>query len=492
MVKTGLFRKILHYSFATLVSKGLVFLILPFLTYYLLPSQYAIYSLLMFFAALMSMFYQFGLQQSLMTLYHRQHTEAEKFKLVTTIYIAIFSIATLGTVVLLIWRQSLLKFILHIPLTPQLEQIFILTVFFIIIDLFTAVTLILLNIRQDSRRFSYLALTKNLVFFLLIILGAVTQRLSLFYLFASLLVAAICSALHATNYFGKILKELKTSEQKIKLFSLPILKEVLRFGIYMLPATFAVLILQSSDRYMLNLLSPNKLQDVGIYAAAYKIGMLMSLLTSIFDLVFFPYILQQAESGRVKIMLRRLFLLYNILGGAIALLIILFSSEIFLILDSNYALGGKIVFFSVISMFLRGIFNLINLGFYILKRSRSIALGVVLGAFINLLLNYFLIPKWGMFGAGFASILAYMFIVFFNYAAVQKAFPVQYNFWFLAANIVILAFSACINYFQISWQLLLIKVAIALVICGISGVLIMRSPKFEKFKEILLGKEIEK
>jgi hypothetical protein len=35
-------------------------------------------------------------------------------------------------------------------------------------------------------------------------------------------------------------------------------------------------------------------------------------------------------------------------------------------------------------------------------------------------------------------------------------------------------------------------VAIALVICGISGVLIMRSPKFEKFKEILLGKEIER
>jgi O-antigen/teichoic acid export membrane protein len=473
------------------INKGLIFLILPFLTYYLVPSQYAIYSLLMFFAALVSMFYQFGLQQSLMTLYHRQQSKTEKYKLVTTTYLTIFCIAIVGSLLLLLWRQPLLKLILDLPSIQSYDNLFIITVIFIVIDLFTAVTLILLNIRHDSKHFSHLALTKNLVFLLLVIIGAVTQKLTLFYLFASLLVAALISAVQAGSYFSTILIELKDTTRQIKLFSIPILKEILRFGIYMLPATFAILILQTSDRYMLNLLSPNKLQDVGIYAAAYKIGMIMSLLTGIFDLVFFPYILKHAESDRVKIMLRRLFQLYNMIGGAIALLIILFSSEIFLILDPNYALGGKIVFFSVISMFLRGIFNLINLGFYILKRSKSIALGVILGAIANLLLNYFLIPEWGMFGAGFASILAYMFIVFFNYLAVQKAFPVEYNFWFLAVSLVILAAAAWVNYHPISWQLITIKIFLSAVIGSISLILILRSAKFEKLKQILMRKETE-
>lgn len=488
MVNKGLLRKFLDYSVATIINKGLFFLILPILTYYLLPEEYAIYSLLMFFASLVSMFFQFGLQQSLMTLYHSQKTDASRYKLISTTYLSIFLITFLGSICLLGWHQTILKLILNITITSLHKKLYIFTIFYIIFNLFTAVTLILLNIRHDSKQFSYLSLSKNSLLFIFIVVGAITNKLSLNYLFLAMVISAAVSAVFSWYHFQKVMKELGNISRK-KLFSIKIFKEIFRFGIYMLPATFAVLILQSSDRYMLNLLSPNKLHDVGIYAAAYKIGMIMSLLTGIFDLVFFPYILKHAQSDRVKIMLRRLFLLYNVAGTAVAALIILFSSEIFLILDPSYRLGGKIVFFSVVSMFLRGIFNLINLGFYILKKSKGIAMGVIIGAAVNIFLNYLLIPKLGMFGAGFASILAYLFIVLFNFIAVQKVFFVEYNLTYFGISLIALSIVAVLNYYPVSWQLVLYKIIFAAFFSTIASALIIRSGKFDKFKEILFRKE---
>ncbi|MDY6915706.1 MAG: oligosaccharide flippase family protein, partial [Candidatus Cloacimonadota bacterium] len=173
MVNKGLLRKFLDYSVATIINKGLFFLILPILTYYLLPEEYAIYSLLMFFASLVSMFFQFGLQQSLMTLYHSQKTDASRYKLISTTYLSIFLITFLGSICLLGWHQTILKLILNITITSLHKKLYIFTIFYIIFNLFTAVTLILLNIRHDSKQFSYLSLSKNSLLFIFIVVGAI-------------------------------------------------------------------------------------------------------------------------------------------------------------------------------------------------------------------------------------------------------------------------------------------------------------------------------
>ncbi len=54
------------------------------------------------------------------------------------------------------------------------------------------------------------------------------------------------------------------------------------------------------------------------------------------------------------------------------------------------------------------------------EKAGNIALAVGLGAILNIVLNFMLIPKYGIYGAGIASILAFGLIVIFNFVIAEK------------------------------------------------------------------------
>ncbi len=449
-------RKIIEYSLSTFLRKGLSLVILPLITRVLLPEEYAIYSLLFLFMTFSSLIYQMGLQQSLMTYYHDYD---KKITLVSTIYISIIIFSLFFSGLIIVFKNPLAKLI--IDTKTIYSELIILSAILIFLDVFSGITNVLLNIRQESRKYSLLAITKNTIFLIMFLLFTLFKRIDLYLIFKILIFAAIISFLQSNFYLFGILKKLKTENNKY--FSLSLLKELLHFGLFMIPGTFAMIFLQSIDRYMLKFLSAGYLYDVAIYSAAYKIGMILSLLTAVFDLVFFPYIMKMANSELVKSNLYKIFIFYTIIGTSVGSFIILFSSEFFLLLDSAYSEGGKIVFVGVISVFLRGAFNIFILGFYIQKRSKYLAMMLVLGAFLNVILNYILIPSMGVYGAGIASIIAYLFIVILCFILVEKKFPVGYKIGYLLISLILLSIISYMNYLlNFSISLLIVKFMVVL------------------------------
>ena len=72
-------------------------------------------------------------------------------------------------------------------------------------------------------------------------------------------------------------------------------------------------------------------------------------------------------------------------------------------------LTTTILSFSLIFVF----FGVINEHWYIKKNlQKYYALNVFLGAITNVILNYFLIPVYGISGAAYSTILTYLFIIF--------------------------------------------------------------------------------
>ncbi len=242
----------------------------------------------------------------------------------------------------------------------------------------------------------------------------------------------------------KILQELNPKTKKK--FSITIMKPVMWFGLIMVPGTLALISMRVLDRYMLTYLSPNGLFDVGIYAMGYKVGTIMQFLLAIVSMVFFPYAMKIADQPFAAKSFNKIFNLFLISGLTLGTLIILFSNEIFYVfVNDSYHSAARLVFIGVISTFLHGVFNILNLGFYIKQKATKIASAVIIGTFINIGLNIILIPKYGVIGAGYASIISYMFIVIFNYFRTIKIFYVNYRIGYVFLGIGFLLLLSYLN-----------------------------------------------
>lgn len=466
--------RLMNYSWGTFLNKFLIFLLLPVISHALRPEEYAVYSILLLFASIAGLIFQMGLHQSLMTLYHQQADNNARKTLISTTWRAVGINSLILTVLIVLLRHPLGGLLINS--SQNFGLLVGLTALMVFLDVFYSLTLVLLNIRQQAREYSILNLTRNLVTLGGVSLLSISGCLNITTFFYIIVVASFISLLHSLYFYKSIWKDLSDGVSEYIHFSFPLFKTILRFGIFMVPATFAVISLQSADRYMLNLMSARTLFDAGIYAVAYKIGMIMSLFTVVFDLLFFPYIMQEKNMKIVKEKLRMLFSFYSFSGTLIAVVIILFSREIFLILDSSYQEGAGLVFFGVISMFLRGMSNILVLGFYMLKRSEVIALASVLAAIINIVLNWLWIPHYGIFGAGFASIAAYFFIVIFNFVSVERAFKSGYKPGWIAVSLLIIMAVSYFNYMhsEINLSYFAIKLGFSLFIVFLGYLYIKR------------------
>ncbi|MDP8202439.1 MAG: oligosaccharide flippase family protein [Candidatus Tenebribacter burtonii] len=448
MVKRNLLNKAIHYTFSSIINKGTAFLVLPVISNFLAPGEYAVYALMALFSSIAALFYQVGIHQSLMTFYHKTNDNQYKSSLVKTSYFTIILNGLFLTTLIILFRTQITNLILSSDSVLASRYTYLL-IWFSIISLLTVIkgiTLALLNIRQNSKSYSKLSLSTNIVFIPLFILSAILGFLTLDILVKILFISSLISAIFAFYYMQQIISELNINCTNKVIFSWKMLKEILPFSIIIIPATISILFLQSADRYMLSLFSPDKLHDTGIYAISYKVGMILSLLTSVFDLVFFPFILKLGNSDLAKKHLKRVYNFYLLIGSLIGYCIIIFSQEIFLLFNPQYAEGGKYVFIGVISVFMHGLANIIVLGLYILRKSKKISAGIIIGALINIGLNYILIPEYGMLGAGIASILAYLFIVIYDLFVTERIFAVGYNPFYLLIVTIIFGLISWLNF----------------------------------------------
>jgi O-antigen/teichoic acid export membrane protein len=323
----------------------------------------------------------------------------------------------------------------------------------------------------------------------LIVGGAIFNRFTVTYVFQYLLVSSVISALLAILVMQKIIKNFRSQIQKKITFSYDILRNFLGFGIVMIPGTLALISMRVLDRYMLTYLSPNGLYDAGIYAIGYRIGVIIQFLVSIVSLVYFPYAMRIADQSNARKSYRKIYNYFIFFGCLLGVIVILFSQEIFrFFIDEAYFEASRIVFVGVISTFLHGVFNILNIGFYIKKIASKIAIAVICGALLNIFLNYLLIPRYGIYGAGVTSILAYIFIVIFSYFKSRKVFKVDYNLSYVLIALMILLCLAFLNFLiPIKFSYFVIKIMF-IVILGLVSILLKKQDIIEQYHILKSGK----
>lgn len=190
------------------------------------------------------------------------------------------------------------------------------------------------------------------------------------------------------------------------------------------------ILLAQSDRIML--MSTKGEEVVGVYSFCYTIALPISVVAGAINSAWTPEYYSLMHMGKDKEIEehynRQMFLITGICCGYIMV-----SPEILKMLSvRDYWEGIGVISLVIISYFFNFLYFFpANYEFYN-KKTKYIAGSTVGAAVLNIVLNYFLIPEYGMFGAAIATILAYVMLFFihdFIARYVVKGYVVKRRFY---------------------------------------------------------------
>ena len=216
-------------------------------------------------------------------------------------------------------------------------------------------------------------------------------------------------------------------------FDFDLLKQMVKFGLphaLIISSTFA---LNYTDRYMIALLQ-NSLSHVAFYDAASIIVLSgLSVLSRPFNLFFLPnFTKKYYEKGKVeaKLLLDKCLIYYTFSSLILASFIIIYDKQILaLFYPEKYSSGTEIFPFISISIIINTFFMSYVTGLNFHNKAIIAGLSVTLAVLCNIVLNLFLIPKYGIVGAAQSTSIASLFQLVIVYLLSRKIifFPLPIN-----------------------------------------------------------------
>jgi O-antigen/teichoic acid export membrane protein len=234
-------------------------------------------------------------------------------------------------------------------------------------------------------------------------------------------------------------------------FSVSIWKKMLRYSFPVLIAGVAFSINEAFDKILLNYLLPPDIaaNEVGVYAACYKLGVFMTLFATAFRLGIEPFFFNHANKANAKDTYATITKYFAICGSAILLFVIVYIDffKALLIKNEAYWVALSIVPIILLANLCLGIYHNLSVWYKVTDRTRYGAYISVIGAGITLGLNFILIPKISYMGAAVATLAAYSAMMSLSYFLGRKYYRVPYDVKRIGTYLVIAIGFASVTFY---------------------------------------------
>lgn len=231
------------------------------------------------------------------------------------------------------------------------------------------------------------------------------------------LLAYIIANLFVTLYavlVGKSYRAISLSK-----VDLSTLKSMVKYSIVLIPNSFMWWIMNSSDRIMVT--SMIGASANGIYAVSYKIPTLMSVFTSIFNQAWgYSAIKEEGalDEGEYNNKILRMLIAFTMLIS-IGLLTIT-KPFLHIYVSRDYYSAWKYVPFLLIGSVYLTFGTFFASSYTVHKDSFGFMFSGMFGAIFNIVLNFLLIPIWGVVGAAVATCISYVLVFCFRLIHTRK------------------------------------------------------------------------
>lgn len=231
-------------------------------------------------------------------------------------------------------------------------------------------------------------------------------------LYGFFLGTAISSCLVLAGLLSILVHERKI---RIKNISLLFLKKSIEYSSPLILFELSNMLLSMGDRYLIQYYMGS--EAVGIYSAGYNLSdMVQSTISSPLRLAVMPIYLsiwnrEGDESARQFI--SNALNYYLMLGIPVILGMSWFGKEMIVLLaTSKFLEAYNIMPYIILPLVINGAFTLFGAGLFIQKKTKLLMYLTLSSGLLNILLNIFLIPSFGILGAAYATLISYSVLAF--------------------------------------------------------------------------------
>jgi len=202
-------------------------------------------------------------------------------------------------------------------------------------------------------------------------------------------------------------------------FDKNIAKELFKIGLPLVPTFLIYWIYNSTDRIMItNMLGTAQL---GIYSIGSRLAQISQLIYAAFAGGWQYFAFSTMRDEDQVDLVSRVFEYLGIISFVAFLAIVPFNNFIFsLLFEGDYIKGSTVFPYLFLSPLLLMLFQTAGNQFIVIKKSYLSTISLAVGAGSNVLLNFLLIPKFGIVGASIATLVGYTMSVVIVAIITQK------------------------------------------------------------------------
>ncbi len=255
----------------------------------------------------------------------------------------------------------------------------------------------------------------------------------------------------------------------------PIAAAMLRYGLPLTWSALMAMMLDASGRYFLSLYST--MEQIGLYGVAIKISNVFQMLVNQpFGIAWGGLMFQIAKQPNARFVYSKILSYLLVVSLSAALLFVLFTPLLFSIFATDsYAAATAVFPFVLLVRAVQVMEYPTAVGIYLSGRTKHFALIYTIGLASNIAANYVVTPAYGMFGAAWAWLIAWMLITSLMLWVGHRYYPLDY-YWKLALIPVTLW---VLVLFNVWWLLpvlsvhLLVQLLLAFILIASVGLLLI-------------------
>jgi O-antigen/teichoic acid export membrane protein len=213
-------------------------------------------------------------------------------------------------------------------------------------------------------------------------------------------------------------------------FNLKLYKNILKYSFPLLIAGLAGILNETIDRILLRHLLASgydKLYEIGIYGANYKIAVLIAIFIQMFRFAADPFFFSKyknEESNKVFANILKYFVIFSMI---IFLFIVLYIDIIKYFISPRFHEGLNIVPVVLFANILLGILFNINFWYKLSGKTKYAVLIIGTGAIINITINVLFIPHYSYRACAFSHLISNFAMVVLSYLLGRKYYKIEYN-----------------------------------------------------------------
>jgi len=454
----SLSKQTLVYGTSTIVGRFLNFILVPFYTNVFPPAEYGVVAIIFAYIAFLNIIYSLGFEAGYFRFASSNEIGTEKQNFSHPFFTILINAAFLSGIILVFSGTITNLTGINDP------KVVTYTAFILFFDAISLVPFANLRLKNKAKAFAAIKITNIVINVGLNLLLILVFKFGLVAVFLSNLAASVVTFL---LLLPVVIKNLSLN------FNKELFRELVKFSLPYLPAGLASIIVQVIDKPIMQYLTDIK--TVGIYNANYKLGIFMMLIVSMFEYAWRPFFLNNAREPNAKPLFAKVMTLFVGASSLVFIILTFFIDKIVEIplphkghiIGEKYWQGLIIVPTVLFSYIFLGIYTNLMAGIYIEKKTKYLPFITGLGAVLNIIVCFALIPVAGIMGGAAATLISYVSMAVYIYIIVQKYYRVEYEIPRVLGIIAIDAIAIAIFYISFGHLDLLYRIPLAVIFCAV-------------------------